>query len=466
MLKYFFTNSFGILVSRVLGLIRDLMTANALGASVWSDIFFVAFKLPNLFRRLFGEGAFTQAFLPNFVKVSNKGLFLAEILLKFSSTMLVLTLGVMIFAPFVTKILAYGFDENSINLAVPLVRINFWYLICIFIVTLFASVLQYKNHFSTTAFSTALLNLSMITALLLANNLPQSDIVYYLSWGVVAGGILQVITHIIALKKLNLIKLLNLGIFKFIKGKRASSKGFWANFSQGVVGSSANQLSDFISTFIASFLMAGSISYLYYANRIFQLPLALFAIALSTAIFPKISKQIKANSTKNAHDLLAKSFHILFFLLIFSTIGGIVLAREIIWLLFQRGEFNANNTIEAAKVLQMYMLGLIPFGLYKLFSLWLYANMKQKIAAKISIYSLILNVILSLILFKPLGAMGLALAGSASGLCLLVYVIFIFGFKNFLDIILSKKTLITIFSGIVFTFFIIYFKEFIYDYLR
>lgn len=189
------------MVSRVLGLIRDLMTANALGASVWSDIFFVAFKLPNLFRRLFGEGAFTQAFLPNFVKVSNKGLFLAEILLKFSSTMLVLTLGVMIFAPFVTKILAYGFDENSINLAVPLVRINFWYLICIFIVTLFASVLQYKNHFSTTAFSTALLNLSMITALLLANNLPQSDIVYYLSWGVVAGGILQVITHIIALKK-------------------------------------------------------------------------------------------------------------------------------------------------------------------------------------------------------------------------------------------------------------------------
>lgn len=226
MLKHFFTNSFGILVSRVLGLVRDLLTAFALGASVWSDIFFVAFKLPNLFRRLFGEGAFTQSFLPNFVKVSHKGLFLAEVLLKFISFMLILSLGVMIFAPFVTKLLAFGFDDKTIELAVPLVRINFWYLICIFSVTTFASVLQYKNHFSTTAFSTALLNLAMIVALLLAYNLPPNESVRYLSWGVVAGGILQVLAHLIALKRLNLMKLLTLGVYKFIKGKRASSKGF------------------------------------------------------------------------------------------------------------------------------------------------------------------------------------------------------------------------------------------------
>lgn len=462
MLKHFFTNSIGILCSRVLGFIRDLMTANALGASIWSDIFFVAFKLPNLFRRLFGEGAFSQAFMPNLIKVSQKGLFAAEILIKLSLTMLILSLIVMLFAPLVTKILAYGFNADTIALAVPLVRINFWYLLAIFIVTLLSSMLQYKNHFATTAFSTALLNISMIIALLLAMNLDQKTAALYLSWGVVIGGLLQVLSHIIALKKVNLLRLLTLGIAKFAKGKRAKAKGFWQNFGHGIMGSSANQLSDFISTFIASFLATGAISYLYYANRIFQLPLALFAIALSTAIFPKITKAIKSNNNQIALNLFKKSFSLLFFLLLFSTIGGYILAKEIIWLLFQRGEFNTQNTIESAKVLQMYMLGLLPFGLYKLFSLWLYAKMQQKIAAKIAIYSLFINTALCIILFKPLGASGLALAGSISGVFLLVYVIFVFGIRQFLGIILEKINLITIILSAVFAYLLIELKDFVY----
>ncbi|MBR2158807.1 MAG: murein biosynthesis integral membrane protein MurJ [Campylobacter sp.] len=462
MLRHFFTNSIGILCSRVLGFIRDLMTANALGASIWSDIFFVAFKLPNLFRRLFGEGAFSQAFMPNLVKVSQKGLFCAEILIKLSLIMLGLSLIVMLFAPLVTKALAFGFSPETIALAVPLVRINFWYLLAIFIVTLLSALLQYKNHFATTAFSTALLNISMITALLLALNLDQKSAAMYLSWGVVAGGMLQVLSHIIALKKLNLLRLLNLGIVKFAKGKRAKAKGFWQNFGHGIIGSSANQLSDFISTFIASFLATGAISYLYYANRIFQLPLALFAIALSTAIFPKIAKEIKSKNDTNAINLLKKSFSLLFFLLIFSTIGGFVLANEIIWLLFQRGEFNTNNTIESAKVLQMYMLGLLPFGLYKLFSLWLYAKMQQKIAAKIAIYSLFINTALCLLLFKPLGASGLALAGSISGLFLLGYAIFVFGIRQFLDIIFNRINLITIILAVIFGYLLIELRDIIY----
>lgn len=462
MLRHFFTNSIGILCSRVLGFIRDLMTANALGASIWSDIFFVAFKLPNLFRRLFGEGAFSQAFMPNLVKVSQKGLFCAEILIKLSLAMLGLSLIVMLFAPLVTKALAFGFSPETIALAVPLVRINFWYLLAIFIVTLLSALLQYKNHFATTAFSTALLNISMITALLLALNLDQKSAAMYLSWGVVAGGMLQVLSHIIALKRLNLLRLLNLGIVKFAKGKRAKAKGFWQNFGHGIIGSSANQLSDFISTFIASFLATGAISYLYYANRIFQLPLALFAIALSTAIFPKIAKEIKSKNDTNAINLLKKSFSLLFFLLIFSTIGGFVLANEIIWLLFERGEFNTNNTIESAKVLQMYMLGLLPFGLYKLFSLWLYAKMQQKIAAKIAIYSLFINTALCLLLFKPLGASGLALAGSISGLFLLGYAIFVFGIRQFLDIIFNRINLITIILAVIFGYLLIELRNIIY----
>ncbi|WP_096026186.1 murein biosynthesis integral membrane protein MurJ [Campylobacter lanienae] len=462
MLKHFFTNSIGILCSRVLGFIRDLMTANALGASIWSDIFFVAFKLPNLFRRLFGEGAFSQAFMPNLVKVSQKGLFAAEILIKLTITMLILSLIVMLFAPLVTKALAYGFSDEVIALAVPLVRINFWYLLAIFIVTLLSALLQYKNHFATTAFSTAFLNISMIMALFLANDLNQQNATLYLSWGVVVGGLLQVLSHIIALKRLNLLRLLTLGIIKFAKGKRAKFNKFWQNFGHGIIGSSANQLSDFISTFIASFLATGAISYLYYANRIFQLPLALFAIALSTAIFPKIAKAIKSDNNQTALNLLKKSFNLLFFLLLFSTIGGYILSKEIIWLLFQRGEFSSQNTIESAKVLQMYILGLLPFGLYKLFSLWLYAKMQQKIAAKIAIYSLLINTILCLIFFKPLGASGLALASSISGLFLLGYAICVFGFKQFLDISLNRLNLITIILAAIFGYLLVELKDFVY----
>lgn len=461
MLKHFFTNSFGILTSRVLGFIRDLMIAASLGAGVWSDIFLVAFKLPNLFRRMFGEGAFVQAFLPNFVKAKQKSLFLSEILFKFIAIMLSLSAFVMIFAPFVTKLIAYGFDDATLALAVSLVRINFWYLICIFVVTLFASVLQNKNHFATTAFGTALLNVAMILALILSKNLEQSKIVYWLSYGVVIGGILQVIAHILAMIKLNLWRLVTLGLAQFFKGKRAGIKGFWINFSQGIIGSSAMQVSDFISTIIASFLVSGSISYLYYANRIFQLPLGIFAIALATTIFPKITRQIKLGSDKEAINLLTKAFNILFFLLLFSAVGGAVLSKEIIWLLFERGEFSSQNTSEAAIVLSMAMIGLVPFGLYSLFSKWLYAKFKQKQAAKISVYSLFVNVGLCLALFR-FGAAGLALAGSLSGLFLFLSAVKIFGFKDFLAIIWSKKTLLSIILAIIFGIFLYYLKVFIY----
>lgn len=439
MFKGFFTNSFGILVSRILGLVRDLMTASVLGAGIWSDIFFVAFKLPNLFRRLFGEGSFTQAFMPSFAHAKKKGIFAASVLLKFTIFILFLTFVVLLFAAFFTKILALGFDRETINLAVPFVRINFLYLTFIFIVTLFAAMLQYRDHFATTAFSTALLNLAMIVALILARGKDDKTIVLYLSTGVVVGGFLQLLVHIYALKFMGLLKVLMGGFSRLKKGEKADTKGFYKNFYHGVIGSSALQISSFVDTWFASFLAFGSISYLYYANRIFQLPFALFAIALSTAIFPKIAKQIKMGNDENANILLEKSFYFLLFLLLISTIGGIMLSFEISWLLFERGEFTRTDTIECAKVLAAFMVGLVPFGIAKLFSQWLYSKMKQKEAAKFSIQSLILNVALCAIFVKPLGAAGLALASSLSGFFLLYKNIKEFGFNNFLAIIKFRK---------------------------
>jgi len=444
MIRHFFTNSVGILTSRILGFIRDLFTANALGAGLWSDIFFVAFKLPNLFRRLFGEGAFTQAFLPSFVNVRKKGIFAASVLLKFTIFIFLLTLFVTIFAPFFTKLLALGFDKETVNLAVLYVRINFWYLFFIFIVTLFASMLQYRGHFATTAFSTALLNISMIISLILASGKSQETAVLYLSIGVVIGGFLQALTHVIALRFTGLSKLLFGGFRALLKGKKPDTKGFYRNFYYGVLGSSSAQIGAFIDTWFASFLAFGSISYLYYANRIFQLPLAIFAIALSTAIFPKISKQIKAKNDENALNLLENSFYFLSALLLISTIFAVIFDREIVKLLFERGEFTAQNSTECAKVLKMFMIGLLPFGLAKLFSLWLYSKMKQNIAARIAVKSLILNVASCAVLIKPLGASGLALASSISGIYLLIANLKEFGFNNFLAIMKAKKIAIVL----------------------
>ncbi|VYS72098.1 murein biosynthesis integral membrane protein MurJ [Campylobacter ureolyticus] len=461
----FFTNSIGIFVSRILGLFRDLLTASVLGAGVWSDIFFIAFKLPNLFRRLFGEGAFTQAFLPGFAQAKKKAIFATTVLIKFTVFILFLTLLVNVFAPLFTKFLALGFDKQTINLAVPYVRINFWYLTFIFLVTLFASLLQYKDHFATTAFSTALLNISMIISLVLAKGKDDETIVLYLSVGVVIGGIMQLLVHLFALKKLKLLRYFGVGITALKKGKKADTKGFYKNFFHGVIGSSAAQIGAFIDTWFASFLAFGSISYLYYANRIFQLPLALFAIALSTALFPKIAKTISKNDDKTALILLSKAFHLLFALLLFSTIGGVILSKEIIWLLFERGAFTRSDTVNSMFVLSMFMIGLLPFGLAKIFSLWLYAKNKQNIAAKIAIKSLILNIISCFLLIKPLGAAGLALASSIGGFYLFIMNLKEFGFRNFLDIINPKKIFIILALCSIEVLLLLVFKEIINDYI-
>ncbi|MBN2964128.1 murein biosynthesis integral membrane protein MurJ [Sulfurospirillum sp. T05] len=431
-IRSFFTNSIGILVSRILGFIRDILTASILGANLYSDIFFVAFKLPNLFRRIFAEGAFTQAFLPAFTRATKKGLFAASVFLRFSFFILILTLLVMVFAPWLTKLIAFGFDEATIALAAPLVRINFWYLLLIYGVTLAASMLHYRGHFATTAFSTALLNLAMIGALLLSNTQDPHQAAWNLSFGVLVGGLLQALTHLIALKKFRLLKVF-LGSIGRPK-KSATEPSFYRNFFHGVLGGSTAQLSAFLDTWLASFLAFGSISYLYYANRVFQLPLALFAIALSVAIFPNITKALKREGEEKARRFLEKGFWILCYLLCAATLGGTLLSHEITWLLFERGSFGAKETLNTALVLQMYLVGLLPFGLARLFSLWLYANQMQARAAKISAFSLMVNIVLSLALIGPLEAAGLALASSLSGVVLFALTVHAYGTRAFLAI--------------------------------
>ncbi|MDY0117378.1 MAG: murein biosynthesis integral membrane protein MurJ [Sulfurimonadaceae bacterium] len=468
MFKAIFTNSFGILFSRILGFVRDLMTASALGANIYSDIFFIAFKLPNLFRRIFAEGAFTQVFIPAFARSAHKGVFAIHIFTVFSSIILILTLLVNLLPELATKLIAFGFDNTTLELAAPFVAINFWYLPLIFAVTFLSTMLQYKHHFATSAFSTALLNLSLILAIYFSTDKSHEEIVYYLSFGVVIGGILQLLVHVMAIQRLGLTKILFGGV-KYLGTKakiiKKDTKKFRQEFFPAMWGNSTSQVSAFLDTILASFLVAGSISYLYYANRIFQLPLALFAIAAAIALFPKISRFLKNNDDKKALAYLTKAFWFLAYLLGASTLGGFILAHEITWLLFQRGAFSAEDTAQTTFVLQMYMLGLLPFGLQKLFLLWIYAKQRQLRAAKIATISLLTYIIFALTLITPMGVGGLALAGTLSGFVSFSLSIHAFGAKQFFAILRCKQTIYFLAGGILLALLLLLLKDFLHAFI-
>jgi len=441
-LQSIFTNSFGILFSRVTGLFRDVLMASALGASVWSDMFFIAFKLPNLFRRIFAEGAFTQAFMPSFVASKHKGVFATAIFLRFLLFLMSISVLITLFPEPITKLLAWGWDAQKIADTAPLTAINFWYLDLIFIVTFFATLLQYKDHFATTAMSTALLNLSMISALYLYMKEDPKTVAYALSFAVLIGGSLQIVAHVIAIRHFNLNKIL-LGGWKYRKRKdvEEEKEHFHSLFLPGILGNSTPQISAFVDTILATFLITGSVSYLFYANRIFQLPLAIIAIATATVLFPAVSKALKNGQEEVAYQHLSQAFWLLTFLLGAAMLGGILLAEPIVWLLFERGKFTQVQTLDTVAVLQMYMIGLLPFGLSKLFSLFLYASHRHKKAAKIAVYSLITSVSSSLILMQFMGASGLALAGSIGGWVLFVFTVKEVGSEKFWAMVKSRRSL-------------------------
>lgn len=458
LLKSIFSNSFGILLSRITGLGRNTLLAMTLGASGYSDMFFVAFKLANMFRRIFAEGAFTQAFMPSFVDAKQKGVFATAIFLRFMLFIVAISLLVTLFPESVTKLLAWNWSSEKIAQTAPFTAINFWYLDLIFIVTFLGTLLQYREHFFTTAVSTALLNLSMIVALYFYMHESPITILYALSFSVLIGGLLQVVSHLFVLKQLNLHRLL-IGGWKYRKQKDVTQakKRFTKLFVPSVWGNSAPQFASYLDTFLASFLITGSISYLFYANLLFQLPLGLIAIATASALFPAISKALSRGDDADAYKNLGKAFWLLTFLLTISAIGGIIFAEPIIWLLFEYGAFTSTMRVETANVLAMYMVGLLPYGLAKLFSMFLYASHRHKKAAKIATIALVVNIFFSLILMQNMGAMGLALAGSIGGWTLFILTVKEIGFSKLITILKNRKLIyliiLLILSILVFSFF-------------
>lgn len=465
--KSIFSNSFGILISRVSGLLRDILMTSALGASVWSDIFLMAFKFPNLFRRIFAEGSFTQSFMPSYVASKQKGVFAVAIFMRFMLIIIGFSLVVTLFPETFTKALAWDWSSDLISKTAPLTVINFWYLDLIFIVTFLGTVLQHKEHFFTTAFSTVWLNIAMIATLMFYAKSEPQTIVYALSFSIIAGGLLQVATHIIAIRKKGLAKIF-IGGWKYRKTKnvKEEERNFNKLFLPSVLGNSTAQIASFIDTSLASFLAAGSVSYLFYANRIFQLPFAIIALAITTALFPAIAKAIKNDNETLAFSNLNRAFWLLSVLLGASVLGGMVLSEPIVWLLFERGAFDIEDTRNTAFVLEMYMIGLIPFGLAKLFSLYLYAMHKHLKAAKIAVISLVINVIFSIILMQKMGAAGLALAGSIGGFAQFALTVKEIGFYKLWQIIKTKKTPMFIGSMVFFGTILYFVNKFLIDLIR
>ncbi|HIC77999.1 MAG TPA: murein biosynthesis integral membrane protein MurJ, partial [Sulfurovum sp.] len=394
------------------------------------------------FRRIFAEGAFTQAFMPSFVDAKQKGVFATAIFLRFMLFIIAMSIMVSFFPEIVTKLLVGNWTDEKIAQTAPFTAINFWYLDLIFMVTFMGTLLQYREHFITTAISTALLNISMITALYFYMNDDPLTILYALSISVLIGGLLQVVTHIVALKHFNLHRIL-IGGWRYRKEKDVTEdkKKFTKLFIPSVWGNSAPQFASYLDTFLASFLITGSISYLFYANLLFQLPLGLIAIATATALFPSISKALSRGDEESAYSNLGKAFWLLAFLLGISALGGVIFAEPIVWLLFEYGKFTPAMTIETANVLSMYMIGLLPYGFAKLFSMFLYASDRHAKAAKIATIALLVNMMFSLILMQYMGAMGLALAGSIGGWVLFTLSVKEVGFDRLIEILKDKKLL-------------------------
>lgn len=398
-------------LSRVLGLIRDMVVARFFGAGMAADAFFVAFRIPNLLRRLFAEGSLSIAFIPVFTEYLQKksredAVELARVVLTLLSLLLVVitVLGVL-GSPWIVRVQAYGFGGagDKYALTVLLTRITFPYIFLISLVALFMGILNSLQHFAAPAAAPIFLNVGIIGAVLWLS--PHcSQPVVGLAVGVLIGGALQVLLQIPWLLK-----------------KGVSLRPRWMPHHPAVsrigrlmlpavFGSAVYQLNQFVGTLLASFLPQGSVSWLYYADRIVQFPLGVFAIAISTAALPSLSRQAAGEGLEAFRDTLGYALRLVFFITLPSMAGLMVLGHLIVRVLFERGAFQAAATDMTAQALIFYCAGLWAFSGIRVLVAGFYALQDTKTPVKAAFLALLVNAGCSLALMGPLRHGGLALA--------------------------------------------------------
>ena len=418
------------MASRIFGFIRDMVVAAFFGAGLATDAFFVAFRIPNLLRRLIGEGSLTVSFVPVFTDYLNKkskdeALELANIAFTLLSIILVVVslLGVL-FSPLIVTLIAPGFVKTpeQFALAVFLNRLMFPYIFFMSLVALCMGILNSFRHFAAPALSPIILNISMIIAALTLRNF-FAEPVTALAVGVMIGGILQLAMQWPFLVKYGLkIK------FKF-KLRHPGIKQIAVLMLPAAFGAAIYQINVFVGTVLASLLPKGSVSYLYFADRIMELPLGVFAFAIGTATLPSLSEHASKGNIDELKSTISFSLRLMLFLTIPAMVALMALNLPIISVLFQRGAFDVNAAILTAQALFCYALGLWAFATIRVIVAAFYSLQDSKWPMKAAIITLIVNIVASIALMFPLKHNGLALANSLASMVNVIV----------LSIVLKKK---------------------------
>ena len=408
------------LLSRVFGYIRDMVFAGVFGAGPIADAFIAAFRIPNLLRRLFGEGSLGVSFIPVFAETLHRdGSEEAYALARSAFHLLAVILAVaavagIAAAPLITRMVAYGFTKSPelLALTVSLTRIMFPYLFFIGMVALSMGVLNVLGHFAAPALAPVLLNLAMIGSLLLAVFATADPIIRVtaLAVGVVVGGGLQLGLQLpfLAGKGLRLRRKSTFG--------HPGLKKIGRLLLPATFGAAVFQINTLVGNLLASFLPAGSISYLYFADRLVQFPLGIFGISTATAVLPSLSRLAAAGDTEALKQMFGFSLRLVFFICIPAMVGLVMLREPIIALLFQRGQFGADATVLTARALLYYACGLWAFSSVRIVAAVFYALQDARTPVKIAFISIAANLLLGWLLMKPMQHAGLALALTLSSI--------------------------------------------------
>ncbi|TFG91994.1 MAG: murein biosynthesis integral membrane protein MurJ [Syntrophobacterales bacterium] len=401
------------LLSRVFGFIRDVVVAGFFGAGLATDAFFVAFRIPNLLRRLFAEGSLTIAFIPVFTEYLKKksreeALELASIAFTLLSIVLALvSVAGILLSPWIVMVMAPGFTDvpDKYALTVFLTRLMFPYIFFISLVALCMGILNSLRHFAAPALAPVILNVCMIASVFALRGF-FADPILSLAVGVMAGGILQLVMQFPFLLKVGVRLKPN---FRF---SHPGIKRIERLMLPAVFGAAVYQVNIFIGTILASLLPEGSVSYLYYADRVVELPLGVFAIAVGTAALPSFSEQAAEEDYERLKRTISFSLRLILFVTIPAMVALIILRVPIISVLFQRGQFDAASTVFTAQALLYYAVGLWAFSCIRVVVSAFYALQDTKTPVKIAVVALLVNVVMSVALMFPMRHSGLALATS------------------------------------------------------
>ncbi len=407
------------MLSRVLGFVRDILIAAVLGTGLVADTFFVAFRFPNLFRRLFAEGAFNSAFIPLFAKkVEGEGAvaarhFANESLSALVTALVILTAIAEIAMPWLMYVIAPGFTDSpeKFDLAVLLTRITFPYLLFVSVVALYSGMLNALHRFAAAAFAPVMLNIVLISVMGAVawagyGNTPEAGVA--LAWGVAAGGAVQLLVLLFSSR--------NAGMKLRLQWPRMTDgvKRLLALGIPGIIAGGITQVNILIGTIIAS-MQDSAVSWLYYADRIYQLPLGLVGIAIGVVLLPDLSRKLRARDGDGAMQSQNRSLELALLLTLPAAVALMIVPLPIIQVLFERGAFSQADTIATSMALAAFAAGLPAFVMVKVFSPGFFAREDTRTPMYYAGVSVVVNIVFSLALFWIIGHVGIAIATSLAG---------------------------------------------------